>query len=100
MPLTGATGAVTTETKLKAGNQDCISVQLVNKNNGTPAHILIKKDGTNGNGGVCKTVVESTPVKAYLDSKVGDTTGAVAIGSSTSVYTSTTTPAAATPKKP
>nr|WP_321317351.1 type II secretion system protein [uncultured Campylobacter sp.] len=100
VPLTGAATTATTETKLKAGNQDCISVQLVNKNNGTPAHILIKKDSANGSGGVCKTVVESTPVKAYLDSKVGDTTGAVAIGSSTSVYTSTTTPAAATPKKP
>ena len=94
MPLTGAATTATTETKLKAGNQDCISVQLVNKNNGTPAHILIKKDSANGSGGVCKTVVESTPVKAYLDSKVGDTTGAVAIGSSTSVYeTGTTTPA-------
>ncbi|MDD6162572.1 MAG: type II secretion system protein [Campylobacteraceae bacterium] len=102
VPLGNAEQTATgnTAAKLKAGNKDCISVQLVNKNNGTPAHIKITADNTNKSSGVCKTVVESTPVKAYLDSKVGDTAGAMAIGSSTSVYPPAPKPtAAATPKK-
>ena len=86
VPLTGATGAVTTETKLKAGGQDCIGVQLVNKANTTPAHIVFTT--TNSTSGVCKQVVESAPVKAYLDSTVTGVSDkkAMAIGSSTSVY--------------
>ncbi|MDY3664392.1 MAG: type II secretion system protein [Campylobacter sp.] len=74
---------------LTVGGKDCIGVQLVNKNDTTPAHI--KFTTTNANSaGVCKQVVGADPVKkAYLDSKVNDTLGAgtMAIGSSTSVYT-------------
>nr|WP_321431607.1 type II secretion system protein [uncultured Campylobacter sp.] len=91
VPLNGADSTVTTATggKLKAGGKDCITVQLQNKNGTTPAHIVFTT--TNADSGVCKTVVESTPVKAYLDSTLsGDSTnakGKMAIGSSTSVYT-------------
>ncbi|MCI6344305.1 MAG: type II secretion system GspH family protein [Campylobacter sp.] len=88
VPLSGATTAVTTATKLKAGNQDCISVQLVERNTGTkaPAHIKITKE--TGVTGVCAQVLAAEPLKTYFDSKVNDTLGAgtMAIGSSTSVY--------------
>ena len=99
VPLSDADQAATgnTAAKLKAGNKDCISVQLVNKNNGTPAHIKFGTETTNVNSGVCKQVVGADPVKkAYLDSKVSYTgtngsstqldAGTMAIGSSTSVY--------------
>ena len=97
VPLSGATATVTTATsgKLKAGGKDCITVQLQNKTDGTPAHIVFTKD-TAASSGVCKQVVESAPVKVYLDSTLpGQTTptGKMAIGSNTSIYeTGTTTP--------
>ena len=91
VPLTSATTTVTTDgAKLKAGGKDCIKVKLADKAGTTPAHIEITTENTNSSSGVCKTVVESTPVKAYLDSTLsGDSTnakGKMAIGSSTSVY--------------
>ena len=92
VPLSGATATVTTATsgKLKAGGKDCITVQLQNKNGTTPAHIVFTKDTAANSAGVCKQIVESAPVKVYLESKLpGDTTnatGKMAIGSSTSVY--------------
>ncbi|MCI6818689.1 MAG: type II secretion system GspH family protein [Campylobacter sp.] len=91
VPLTNAGGTnATNEAKLKAGNQDCIGVQLVNKANTTPAHIVFTT--TNSTSGACKQVVESAPVKAYLDSTVTGVSDkkAMAIGSSTSVYTTPT----------
>ncbi|MCI6177320.1 MAG: type II secretion system GspH family protein [Campylobacter sp.] len=95
VPLGSATNGVTTETKLKAGGKDCIGVKLVDKAGTTPAHIEITKDTTNKGSGVCKTVLESTPVTAYFTSnvtgKTGGDTGYIAIGSSTSVYTPATT---------
>ena len=91
VPLGNASNTdATSEAKLKAGGKDCIKVKLENKKNGAPAHIVFTKDTAADSAGVCKTVVEATPVKAYLDSKVGDTAGAMAIGSSTSVYPTTT----------
>nr|WP_321432208.1 type II secretion system protein [uncultured Campylobacter sp.] len=93
VPLASAASTnATNEAKLKAGGKDCIGVKLVNKNNGTPAHIEIAKDGTNKSSGVCKTVVESTPVTAYFTSNVTgknaeNDKGYIAIGSTTSVYT-------------
>ena len=86
VPLTNAGNGATTEAKLKVGGQDCIGVQLVNKANTTPAHIVFTT--TNSTSGVCKQVVESAPVKAYLDSTVTGVSDkkAMAIGSSTSVY--------------
>ena len=89
VPLTSATSTVTTETKLKAGGKDCIGVKLVT--NSAPAYIEITKDSSNSSSGVCKQVLDSEPLKAYFTSKVnGKPTeankGAIAIGSSTSVY--------------
>ena len=77
---------------LKAGGKDCIGVQLQNKNGAVPAHIVFTTNDTNKNSGVCKQVVESAPVKAYLDSTVTGVNSkkAMAIGSSTSVYTTPT----------
>ncbi|MDY3246153.1 type II secretion system protein [Campylobacter sp.] len=89
VPLTSAANTNATDTaKLKAGGKDCIGVQLVNKNNGTPAHILISKESSAT--GVCAQVQSADPLKAYFSSTVtgvtGNGKGAIAIGSSTSVY--------------
>nr|WP_321317506.1 type II secretion system protein [uncultured Campylobacter sp.] len=97
VPLENANSTdATTEIKLKAGGKDCIGVKLVEKATATggattPAHIKFTKDGTNSSSGVCKTVVESTPVKAYIESQVTKSDGskesdAIVVGSSTSVY--------------
>ena len=64
VPLASAGGTATTTTYLKAGGKNCIGVQLAT---GTTPHIVFTKDGTNGSGGVCKQVVESAPVKVYLE---------------------------------
>ena len=94
VPLENAASTnATTEAKLKAGKEDCIKVQLVNKVGTTPAHILISKE--TGKTGVCQQVQNSEPLKAYFNSTVTNvtttagTSGAIAIGSSTSVYTTT-----------
>ncbi|MDY3245548.1 type II secretion system protein [Campylobacter sp.] len=101
VPLKNATATVTTNdtngANLKVGGKDCIGVKLVNKDGAKPAHIVFTKDGTNSNSGVCKEVVNSAPVKAYIDSKVThpassgsgttDISNAIVVGSSTSVYT-------------
>ncbi len=88
VPLDNANQVVTNATSLKAGGRNCISVQLQNKNGTTPAHILISKEGSAT--GVCDQVQKSEPLKGYFSSKVAGVTdankGAVAIGSSTSVY--------------
>ena len=86
---------------LKVGDQDCILVALRDRTvttTGTttttvPAYIVFLKDTTNKNQGVCKEVLEAAPVQAYFDSRVedpnlvyGDNKGAIAIGSSTTIY--------------
>ncbi|WP_407932313.1 type II secretion system protein [Campylobacter sp.] len=82
--------------KLKAGGKDCIGVHIVNKNGTTPAHIVFTKES---GGSVCNQVQSADPIKAYFTSTVNGvettsgTKGAVAIGSSTSVYGSATQPA-------
>ena len=102
VPLTkqdgGAIGdtTATTNAYLKVGNvKDCIDVQMAERQNTTPAHIKFTKK-TGVNNGVCKQVLDSDPLKAYFTSTVTGVTnsngGAIAIGSSTSVY-QTTTPA-------
>ena len=95
VPLSGATNTVTnTGAKLKAGKEDCIGVKLVNKDGTTPAHIVFTKE-TPKTGGVCAQVQGSKPLEAYFNSTVTNvtttagTSGAIAIGSSTSVYTTT-----------
>ena len=93
----GAIGdtTATTDAYLKVGDaKDCIKVKLVEKATAdtttTPAHIkFTKKDSPTG---TCDQVLKSAPVTAYLDSTVTKSNGqtesnAIAIGSSTSVYT-------------
>ena len=89
VPLDNANQAATNTANLKVGGKNCIGVQLAT---GTTPHIVFTKESTNANSGVCKQVVEAAPVKAYLESKItGDNTaGKMAIGSSTSIYQSTT----------
>ncbi|MDY5304334.1 MAG: hypothetical protein SPH02_05385, partial [Campylobacter sp.] len=71
---------------IKVGGKECIDVKFVKETTTdgttTPAHITFTKNSTNGSKDVCAKVVESAPVKAYLNSKVGSVTGAMPIGSS------------------
>ena len=77
---------------LKVGGRDCIAVKLADRTaTGTvPAYIVFaKKTG----GDVCTQVQDAAPVRAYFDSRVeginleyGDNKGAIAIGSSTTIY--------------
>nr|WP_321432117.1 type II secretion system protein [uncultured Campylobacter sp.] len=92
VPLQNANGTnATADAELKVGGvSDCIKVKLVGKNNGTPAHIKFTKKSSPT--GTCKQVLESAPVTAYIDSAVTKSNGqtennAIVVGSSTSVYT-------------
>ena len=75
---------------LTVGGIDCIAVKVVNKKGTAPAYIVFaKKSG----GDVCTQVQDAAPVRAYFDSRVeginleyGDNKGAIAIGSSTTIY--------------
>ena len=78
---------------LKVGGENCIAMKLVDRTATAPAYIVFLKDNTNKNQGVCKEVLEAAPVQAYFDSRVenlnleyGDNKGAIAIGSSTTIY--------------
>ena len=80
---------------LKVGdNDECIRLQLAEKDDKSPAHILIAKNSSAT--GVCKQVIETDAMQAYFKSTVVGVTkpvgvGAIAIGSSTTVYTAPTT---------
>ena len=74
---------------LKVGDQDCILVALRDRVTNAPAHIVIAKQS--GATGVCQQVQNAEPLKPYFSSKVTNVNianggGAVAIGSSTSIY--------------
>ena len=92
VPVSAADTGVTTEVNLKAGGKECIGVQLVEKAGTTPAYIKFTKNGTNSGSGVCKAVVDSASVKAYLEAKTPSVTGVtnagvIPIGSTASIYT-------------
>ena len=79
--------ATTATAYLKVGDtNNCIGVNVVNKNGNVPAYIKF----TEGSGDLCTKVLGSKPVKAYIDSVVkGGATNienAMAIGSNTSIY--------------
>ena len=84
----------TATASLKVGKEKCIGVRLVEKAGNIPAHIVFSKESATA-GTVCDQVQKSDPLKAYFDSKVSYTkdkaqqtiSSAIAIGSSTSVYT-------------
>ena len=86
-----ADAVVTTEAKLKVGGKECIGVQLVEKAGTTPAYIKFTKVTANTDSGVCKAVVDSASVKAYLEAKTPSVTvnnaGVIPIGSTASIYT-------------
>ena len=88
VPLNDATKAANADgVSLKVGGKGCIDVKFVKETTTdgttTPAHITFTKNSTNGSKDVCKKVLDSAPVKAYLKSKVPgvSTTGAMPIGS-------------------
>ena len=90
--VTGATAAVgaAATAQLKVGTaEDCIGVNIVVKTDTAPAYIKFtpKTDDT----GVCKKVLDSKPVAAYINSVVKPSTGdaiqnAMAITSNTKIY--------------
>ena len=101
-----STVTASTKVYLKVGDiNNCIGVQLTDRtavgNTNKPAHILITKEGTPT--GACKQVQDADPLKPYFTSTVAGVTvsngGAMAIGSSTDIYTSTATTTAAAPAK-
>ena len=76
---------------LTVGGGECIAVKVVNKKGNIPAYIVFLKK--TGGGDVCTQVQDAAPVQAYFDSRVedpnleyGDNKGAIAIGSSTTIY--------------
>ncbi|MDO2408886.1 type II secretion system protein [Campylobacter magnus] len=92
-PITASDVATQKDAHLAADGVNCIAIRLVDRKGNVPAYIVFLKDGTNKNQGVCKEVLEAAPVQAYFDSRVedpnlvyGDNKGAIAIGSSTTIY--------------
>ena len=75
VPLASAADtAPTSDANLKVGkDSDCIKVKMVNKDANKPAHIVFTPKS--GATGVCKDVLDSASVKAYLDSKISYTEG-------------------------
>ena len=93
VPLDDPEKAIGANTILKVGGKNCIDFLVKDKTTNAPAYILFAKrsDGD----ALCKQVQNSEPLKAYFTPNVtgqSDATsnngkGAIAIGSSTSVYT-------------
>ena len=88
VPLNNSNGvASTSEGIIKIAGQNCIRVQVQDGTDNIPAHILVSKDGTNKNSGICKEVLAAAPIQAYFDSRVkgveglNDDKGAIPIGS-------------------
>ena len=102
-PITASDVATQHGAHLAADGKNCISIQLVDRRGTTPAYILLTKDRENKLQGLCKEIVDAEPVQAFINSTVdgldlsqlGPTTedgtrtaadGAIAIGSSTTIY--------------
>ena len=102
-PITASTPATQHGAHLAADGKNCISIQLVDRSGTTPAYILLTKDRENKLQGLCKEIVEAEPVRAFLASTIDDldlsqlgptlengnrtaADGAIAIGSSTTIY--------------
>ena len=110
VPTTTPDAAVTANNSLKVGGQRCIDFLIRGKNSGNTTdnanaqtHIIIAKyTGSTANTpltALCTQVQNSEPLKAYFNSTVDGSgvsngKGAIAIGSSISIYDEqTTTPA-------
>ena len=85
VPLTSATSKATETASIKVGGKECIDVQFVaeSTDGNTPAHITFAENATNKDDSVCKKVLATASIQAYLKSKVPgvDTAGAMPIGS-------------------
>ena len=93
-----AVGGADNDGILKVGDQDCILVALRDRTvtatgSVIPAYIVFLKKSGDDVGDVCTQVQNAAPVQAYFDSRVenlnleyGDNKGAIAIGSSTTIY--------------
>ncbi|MCI7501261.1 MAG: type II secretion system GspH family protein, partial [Campylobacter sp.] len=102
VPTDKSEGKVTENNSLKVGGQNCIDFLIAGRNSNTAVakanttsqtHILIAKKTSNpAPSALCKQVQDSEPLKAYFNSTVDGVTttsgtrGAIAIGSSTSIY--------------
>ena len=113
VPTTTPEGAVSGNNSLKVGGQRCIDFLIAGKNSGkigntstAQTHLVIAKaphsggSGSNGNNSplsaLCRQVQNSEPLKAYFSSTVNGSgvsngKGAIAIGSSISIYDEQTT---------
>ena len=91
VPLTKNGGVpITTELATQAGflyvgGTRCIDVTLHDKVGVLPARIQFTPKTTDTSN-VCKQVLDSAPIKAYLDSTVSSLKNTMAIGSSTKIY--------------
>ena len=96
VPIT-ASEAATADAHLGADGKNCIAIRVANKTTtatGTvPARIIFGKDRNNKSQGVCKEVLEADALKAFVEARVdgvelgdGIGDGAIAIGSSTTIY--------------
>ena len=92
-PITASDVATVHGAHLAADGKNCISVKLVDRSGNIPAYILFVKDRENKNQGLCKEILEADAVRAFVEAQaenvqlgngIGD--GAIAIGSSTSIY--------------
>ena len=104
VPVNDPEGLITANNFLKVGGQRCIDFLIDGKNSGkagntsnAQTHILIAKYGGTANNqplsNLCRQVQNSEPLKAYFSSTVNGSgansnngKGAVAIGSSISIY--------------
>ena len=95
VPLRLKTGTVVesntatgTETYLSASGKNCIKIEVKDRKDATPAHIVVTAD--NKNEYICGEIHKAEPVKAYLDSKLpNSTTNGIALGASTRIYNTT-----------
>ena len=102
-PITASDVATQHGAHLAADGKNCISVKLVDRSGNIPAYILFVEDRENKLQGLCREIVEAEPVRAFLASTIdgldlsqlgptlenGNRTaadGAIAIGSSTTIY--------------
>ena len=87
-PITADT-PVTQDAHLAADGKNCIVIKLVDRRGTTPAHIFFRKD-KNKNQGLCKEIIEADAVRAFVEATGVDVTGrgsgAIVIGSSTTIY--------------
>ncbi len=83
LPIT--TESANREGSLYIGGTRCIGVTLADRTGAIPARIVFSTTNSNVSN-VCKQVLDSAPIKAYLDSKVNGLNSTMAIGSSTKIY--------------